>query len=319
MPGTRDRVEIYTDGGCDPNPGPGGWGAILVSGDRTKEISGAEAHTTNNRMELTAAIRALALLKRPCDITLFTDSTYLRDGITRWSAQWKARGWRKADGSPVENMDLWQSLQSAQEQHTVDWRWIRGHRGHRWNERADELATNARRALAAEDEGSARLDAVVASQASRRGEPRYDIYARGCALGNPGPGGYGAIIVRAERSVQRSGGWPVASSNVMDLWAIISALQSLPEPSHVVIHTPSKYVIDGASRWLPIWERSGWRTQAGLPVKNRVLWEELSQVMGDHDIEWHHLAAAQSTTESEAALALAREEASAQKAASAQN
>jgi ribonuclease HI len=309
------RVEIYTDGGCDPNPGPGGWGAVLVSGGRIKEISGANANTTNNRMELTAAIQALSLLKRPCEIRLYTDSTYLRNGMTRWIQRWLAHDWLKSDGTAVENKDLWGELLNAQEPHEVEWHWVKGHRGNRWNERADELATEARRGLLRAPGAGKAAQATGKPGPVRTELAHYDIYARGCALDNPGPAGYGAIIVGAQRESQRSGGWPVASNNVMDLWAIISALQSLPGPAHVTVHTPSKYVIDGATRWLPGWERAGWRTQSGQPVKNPELWQELSQVMGDHDIEWHHLAGAVSDPKADRALALARSEAEKQRSA----
>lgn len=138
MPG--QPVEIFTDGACSGNPGPGGWGAILRLGSHEKELNGGEPDTTNNRMELTAAIRALEALKRPVDVVLMTDSVYLRDGVTKWLAQWKARGWRTADRKPVKNVDLWQRLETAMAPHRVDWRWIRGHAGHPENERADALA-----------------------------------------------------------------------------------------------------------------------------------------------------------------------------------
>jgi ribonuclease HI len=141
------QVHIYTDGACDPNPGPGGWGAVLVYGPQTKEISGAEPHTTNNRMELTAAIEALRLLKRPCNVVLHTDSQYLRRGITEWLPVWQAKGWRKADGKPVENVELWQELLRQAQRHHITWEWIRGHRGDPLNERADRLAKNARATL----------------------------------------------------------------------------------------------------------------------------------------------------------------------------
>jgi len=144
----------------------------------------------------------------------------------------------------------------------------------------------------------------------------YHIYARGCALGNPGPAGYGAIITGPQAEQQRSGGWPMATNNVMDLWGIIAGLQSLPQRARVTIHTPSKYVIDGATRWLPNWERSGWRTQSGQPVKNRELWQELSQVMGDHDIEWEHLSGTTGDQKADRAMALARSEAEKQQTAS---
>lgn len=137
---TVKRVLIWTDGACSGNPGPGGWGAILRFGEREKELWGGETHTTNNRMELMAAIMALEALTRPCDIELYTDSQYLRGGVTVWLSAWKARGWRTADKQPVKNIDLWQRLETAEACHNVQWHWIKGHAGHEMNERADFLA-----------------------------------------------------------------------------------------------------------------------------------------------------------------------------------
>jgi len=134
------QVTIHTDGACSGNPGPGGWGAILAWKDQEREIKGGERHTTNNRMELMAAISALETLSRPCQVDLYTDSQYLRGGITGWIRQWKRNGWRTADKKPVKNVDLWQRLEAAIERHEVRWHWVRGHAGHDLNERADELA-----------------------------------------------------------------------------------------------------------------------------------------------------------------------------------
>ncbi len=134
------KVVIFTDGACSGNPGPGGWGAILTFGDHQREISGGEAETTNNRMELMAAIMALEALTRPCSIELYTDSNYLRGGVTSWLAGWKRNGWRTADKKPVKNVELWQRLEAGAEPHKIDWRWVRGHAGDEMNERADELA-----------------------------------------------------------------------------------------------------------------------------------------------------------------------------------
>jgi ribonuclease HI len=134
------RVAIWTDGACSGNPGPGGWGAILQFGEREKEISGGERLTTNNRMELMAAIMALEALTRPCAIDLHTDSQYVRNGVTSWIKGWKARGWKTADRKPVKNVELWQRLEAAEARHQVDWRWVRGHSGDEMNERADALA-----------------------------------------------------------------------------------------------------------------------------------------------------------------------------------
>lgn len=136
----KPSVEIFTDGACSGNPGPGGWGAILRSAGRTKEIHGGEAHTTNNRMELMAAIEALRALKKPCHVILTTDSVYVRDGITKWMFNWQRNGWKTADKKPVKNAELWQALQDASRQHQIEWKWVKGHSGHPENERADELA-----------------------------------------------------------------------------------------------------------------------------------------------------------------------------------
>jgi len=134
------RVKIWTDGACSGNPGPGGYGAILQFGEREKELSGGESATTNNRMELMAAIVALEALTRPCAVDLHTDSQYVRNGVTQWIAGWKARGWKTADRKPVKNEELWRRLEEASERHDVAWHWVRGHAGDEMNERADALA-----------------------------------------------------------------------------------------------------------------------------------------------------------------------------------
>ena len=151
------RVEIFTDGACKGNPGPGGWGAIVRYGEHEKELSGGDIDTTNNRMEMTAAIEALNTLIEPCAVTLSTDSKYVMDGITRWVDGWKRNGWKTASKKPVRNADLWHELIAAAGRHEVEWQWVKGHAGHPENERADTLACEAaeeviRAAEAAEDE-----------------------------------------------------------------------------------------------------------------------------------------------------------------------
>ena len=141
---TGDLVEIWTDGGCKPNPGPGGWAAILRSKGVEREISGHDPTTTNTRMERTAAAEALESLKRPCRVVVNTDSEYLRNGITRWQTGWVRKGWKNAKGDPVANMDLWRRLLELVKVHQIEWRWVRGHDGDVMNERADVLATKAR-------------------------------------------------------------------------------------------------------------------------------------------------------------------------------
>ncbi len=137
------KVEIFTDGACKGNPGPGGWGAVIRSGAREKELSGGEALTTNNRMELTAAIEALSALTRPCAVKLSTDSRYVMDGLTKWIHGWQKNGWRTADKKPVKNAELWQALLAAVKPHRIEWLWVKGHAGHPENERADRLASDA--------------------------------------------------------------------------------------------------------------------------------------------------------------------------------
>ena len=136
-------VHIWTDGACSGNPGPGGWGAVLRYGETEKELSGAEAATTNNRMELMAAIEALNALKKPANVKLHTDSKYVMDGVTKWIHGWKKKGWKTADNKPVKNEDLWRALEAAANRHTVEWQWVKGHAGDPMNERADELARAA--------------------------------------------------------------------------------------------------------------------------------------------------------------------------------
>lgn len=138
-----DKVEIFTDGACKGNPGPGGWGALLRYRGKERELWGGEPETTNNRMELMAAIRALEALRRPCQVELTTDSRYLQKGVTEWMANWKRRGWKTAGKQPVKNIDLWKRLDEAMRRHHIEWHWVRGHTGHAENERADQLANRA--------------------------------------------------------------------------------------------------------------------------------------------------------------------------------
>ena len=145
-------IELFTDGACKGNPGPGGWGVLIRAGTREKELAGGEKHTTNNRMELTAAIRGLEALTRPCHVTLVTDSVYVKDGITRWIHGWQRNGWRTADKKPVKNAELWQELLEATARHRIDWVWVKGHAGDDDNERADKLASDA--ALIAQSSGA---------------------------------------------------------------------------------------------------------------------------------------------------------------------
>ena len=137
------NIEIYTDGACSGNPGPGGWGAVLIFGDKNKEISGSSTHTTNNIMELTAPIESLKILKEPCIVNIYTDSVYVKNGITTWIHSWKKNGWKTAKKEPVKNMELWIALENISKQHKIEWHWVKGHSDNYYNNRADFLATQA--------------------------------------------------------------------------------------------------------------------------------------------------------------------------------
>ncbi|MSU63778.1 MAG: ribonuclease HI [Pedosphaera sp.] len=168
------KVTIHTDGGCEGNPGPGGWAAVLRHGEHSRELAGAEPATTNNRMELQAAIAALAALKQPCEVTLYTDSQYLRQGITQWLRNWKRNGWRTTDRKPVKNDDLWRQLDELAIRHRIEWKWLKGHAGHPDNERCDVLAAAAIAQLRKElspSQVKMAHDAFLASRDSGREQP----------------------------------------------------------------------------------------------------------------------------------------------------
>jgi len=137
------KVTLYTDGACSGNPGPGGWACVLIYGEHEKELSGGAAETTNNRMEMTAALEGLKILKRPCKVEFYTDSNYLKDGVTQWLAGWKKRGWKTATRKPVKNQDIWEQLDQVIQTHQIEWHWVKGHAGDEYNERCDELAREA--------------------------------------------------------------------------------------------------------------------------------------------------------------------------------
>jgi ribonuclease HI len=281
--GQERAVTIYTDGGADPNPGPGGWGVVLAhpGSGAVQELCGGEAHTTNNRMELTAAIRALEALRQPCRVEMHTDSQYLRRGITEWLPGWIARGWRRKDGE-LQNEDLWRRLADAVARHDVRWTWVKGHAGDPRNERADQLATAAireQRAAAGKVAGAA--GGAVAAP------PEHEVFLR--VSMTPRGGGWAALLRGAAGEQVLSGGLPpaaAATSNALDLAAAAAALEALPAGASVAVHTVSDYLRHGASRWLPAWRQRGWKTQEGGQVANRALWERLAAALATHRVTW---------------------------------
>ncbi len=269
------HVTIYTDGGCRPNPGPGAWAAVILSeGEEPSELVRREEETTNNRMELRAAIEALASLTGPHRVDLFTDSQYVRRGITEWLKGWQARGWRTKSGGEVKNQDLWRRLAMELERHEVSWHWVKGHAGERWNERVDELASEAigREPLPVVDPDA--VHAVLAVAASTR----------------KGVGAWAVLLVHGDRQRTLVGRVAGAPSNRLHILGAVKALEALKRRVRVHLYTVSDYLKDGATTWIGGWKRRGWVTRDGSPVAHRDLWQELDRIARGHDVQWHVLA-----------------------------
>ncbi len=287
----QPEVTIYTDGACDPNPGPGGWAAVLQFGDAEKELTGSEPHTTNNRMELQAVIAALTALKVPCRVTLHTDSTYVQKGVSEYLARWKAKGWLTSDKKAVANQDLWQQLDAALQRHTIEWRWVKGHAGDPLNERVDQLAVGQipRSALPLTDAQAAHVFTGVSCR------------------GQIGPGGWAVIIEVDNVARELSGREATTSANRLHLIAAQQGLLAAPTDRVVHLYTPSDYVAQGAQQWVRGWAARGWRTKDDQPVKHRELWQAIVVASQTRQVQWHCLKDEARPTQSKRAEQLARQ------------
>ena len=266
-----DKIIIYSDGGSDPNPGIGGWAAILRSGRHEKVLSGNDPRATNNRMELMAAISALEALKRPSSIDFHTDSEYLRKGITQWIDSWAAREWKTKGGKPISNVDLWQRLWPLVKRHEIKWYWVKGHAGNKMNERVDALARQARLEITPSEQISVDV-------------PR--LYMRSSCKGNPGPGGWGVVLEIEDEAEQNSGSEPNTTNNRMEITAAIEGVLMLPLGSDVQVFTTSDYVFQGATRWIHGWRRRDWLKRDGKPVANVDLWKALDKLQEGYAVRW---------------------------------
>lgn len=266
-----EKVTIYTDGGSDPNPGIGGWAAILKMGKHEKVLTGNEANSTNNRMELQAAIAALAALKRPVEVEFHTDSEYLRKGITEHIEKWAEKNWKRSDKKPVANVDLWQKLWPLVQTHQIEWHWVKGHSGDPMNERVDELATQARLAI---------TPGVILSADMPR------LFIRASCKGNPGPGGWGVVLEEGDDTEQLSGWEERTTNNRMELTAAIEGLHLLSPGSEVQVLTISDYLFQGATKWIHGWRKRDWKKQDGRPISNEDLWRALDGLMEQYQIRW---------------------------------
>jgi ribonuclease HI len=257
-------IIIYSDGGADPNPGIGGWAAILRYGEHEKVLTGNDPKTTNNRMELQAAVSALSALKRPSTIEFHTDSQYLRQGITKWIGGWAERGWQHKDGRAIPNADLWQTLWLLVKQHEINWHWVKGHAGDPLNERVDQLAREARLAITPRLE----LDDALPQ-----------LYVRASCKGNPGPGGWAVVISWNGVTRTISGGELRTTNNRMEVQAAVAALQSISPGAPAQIITASDYLFQGATQWLAGWQKRGWQKKDGQPISNADLWQQLAALL----------------------------------------
>jgi len=267
------QTAIYTDGGCNPNPGPGGWAAILIPlvGQEPQELSGSEVDATNNQMELQAAIEALKSLPGPHQIELHTDSQYLRRGVSEWLPVWERRGWQTSKNEPVQNQDRWQQLSAEIQRHQIVWHWTKGHAGDKWNERADKLAR------AAIPKASLPLDDAQS----------IHIFAAGAYSGKTKQGGWCATLRYRDAEKSLSGQVSPASANQMHIQAAIEGLKAIKKPLPIHFYTPSDYLKNGATRWVKQWQSRNWQTKEGKPVSNRELWETLAALAQPYQVRWH--------------------------------
>lgn len=280
---STNRVTIYTDGGCRPNPGPGGWGAVLELPDGgRRELSGSDPESTNNRMELTAALRALEAVPPGTDVELVTDSTYLEQGITRWLPSWRRRGWVTTSKEPVKNRDLWMALDEVARKHRINWQWARGHAGHAGNERAHELAAAAIPGDKQERAGAAPLAEPGADAVEALLAVAWSAKSR--------QGAWGALLRYRGVEKEIGGRARVASANAAHIASAALALEAIQKQLPVRVVTVSDYLRDGATLWLPAWRQRGWKTREGKPVANREWWERLARQLARLRVTWQVVA-----------------------------
>ncbi len=268
----KPKVTIYTDGGAEPNPGPGGWGAVLLfEKDGTihqKDLKGGALQTTNNKMELTAALEALKTLKQRYSIDLFTDSEYLKKGISEWMENWKKTNFKNGK---ILNSDLWRLLDEEVARHEIRWHWVKGHASSQYNERADTLATMGRAEILGKPVSADLLN------------PRRVFLAASISAGI---GFWAALLEKDSEQTALSGQEPSTTNNRLVLLAAIAALEAVAENEPVQLSTSSDYLREGINVWVKNWKRNGWLTQEGNEVKNRDLWQKLDHLVQTRTIKW---------------------------------
>lgn len=285
-------VKIYTDGSCSPNPGPGGWGVVIIpEKGKKRELSGKVAETTNNRMELQACLEALRVFSGSSSVELYTDSKYVQKGITSWIENWRKRNWLTVDKEPVKNRDLWEELDKELKRHQVHWFWVKGHAEDPHNERADELAVAARgrQALPLQDETAVHIFMGITWKQKS------------------GTGSWAAVF-RYQKHFKVIGGLVENSSaNRIHIQSACNTLHTLKRRLPVHLYTSSGYLKDGASNWVKSWARNGWQTRDGKTVSNTNEWKELISVLEGVAVSFHVIDKEMPPCHSQEAKELARE------------
>lgn len=265
-------IIIYSDGACKPNPGPGGWAAVLLfPNQKPTELVGSEPATTSNQMELKAALEALQNLSTPHRVQFYTDSKYLKQGITEWLPLWEERNWQTTGKTDVKNQNFWQPLSVQLERHHITWHWVKGHAGDKWNERVDYLAHSA----------------VPKPKLPLGDTEAIHIFTAASYLGNQKKGGWAALLRYRVAEKVLSGTVPDTSSNRMHLQAAIEGLKAIKKPFPIHLYTTSGYLKDGATAWVKNWQARHWQTKEGKSVSHRDLWEELAGLTRKYKISWH--------------------------------
>ncbi len=274
----KPTVTIYTDGGCEPNPGPGGWGVVLIYEKEgksiTRELKGGDPETTNNRMELTAAIEALRALNRPCVVEFYTDSQYVKRGISEWMPKWKQTNFKKGK---IQNVELWEALDSEVARHEIHWHWVKGHAGNFYNERVDQLASSA---IPIRRSQPTTPDAAPGSEASIR------AYLGISSEGSPGVGGWVVLLQHPDGERFLSGGHPKTNANRLELLAAIAALEVVPPGESMQVFTTNSYLHDGITRWIVGWKQRNWMKKEGGEVLYRDLWQRLDELARTRHVQW---------------------------------
>lgn len=281
---TKPNVTIYSDGGAKPNPGTGGWAALLIQDGQIDEISGRETNTTNNRMELMAAIMALQALEEASTVEFHTDSQYLKNGITLWMKGWVRNGWLTANKQPVQNQDLWETLHEALQDHDLKWHWVKGHATSKYNNRVDELATAAR-----EQRDAPTMGAVIEkAKTDVHADAKLFVYSSMDYTSKVG--GWGVVVETKDGVKVYAGSEPNSSDNQMVLIGCARVLEELAHSSEsLVVFSDSEYLTNGMSKWLTGWVKRAWKTASGEPVKNQPLWKRLQLASQGYSIRWEAL------------------------------